>query len=43
MYDMSKKRKNVHVGLKMNVEAFWKMVLDAIQLANVNSPVNKKQ
>ena len=34
MYDMSKKRKNVHVCLRMNVDRFWQIMIDAIKSAN---------
>jgi hypothetical protein len=41
MYGMSKKRKNVHVCLKMNVDKFWQLLINSIRLANEKSPVNK--
>ena len=39
---MSKKRKNVNVCLKMNVDKFWDLLIDSIKLANEKSPVNIK-
>lgn len=40
MYDMSKKKKNVHVCLKMNLDRFWQIMIDAIKLANLVTPLN---
>lgn len=40
IYDYSNKKKNVHVGLKMDVEKFWDLMIDALQKANQNSPAN---
>jgi hypothetical protein len=41
VYNAVKKRKNVHVCLKMiNVEKFWQIMLDSIKLADTNSPIN---
>ena len=40
IYGMSKKRKNAHVCLKMNVEKFWSLIIDAIEKVNQNSPIN---
>jgi inosine-uridine nucleoside N-ribohydrolase len=40
VYDMSKKRKNVHVCFKMKVDKFWNLMLDAIQTANTKTPIN---
>ncbi len=41
VYNAVKKRKNVHVCLKMiDVEKFWQIMLDSIKLADANSPIN---
>ena len=40
IYDMSTKKKNVHVCTKMNLEKFWSMMVDAIFLADKMSPIN---
>lgn len=39
--DRSQRGKNAHVCEKMNVDKFWKMMIDAIKLANLKSPANK--
>jgi len=41
IYDMSNKKKNVHVCTKMNVEKFWSIMLECIRLADKQSPINK--
>ena len=40
MFGMSKKPKNVHVCLKMDVERFWNLVQECLHKANAASPVN---
>ncbi len=35
--------KNVNVALRMDVPAFWRMLLDACALANAASPLNHPQ
>lgn len=42
IYKMSTKEKNVHVCTKMNVDKFWKIMIDAIHKAELHSPVNTK-
>ena len=41
IYDMSQKRKNVHVCTKMNVDKFWSIMIECIHLADKQSPINK--
>ena len=44
IYNMSKKHKNVHVCLKIDVDGFWNTFYDALALANqasLNSPLNR--
>jgi len=40
MFGMSKKPKNVHVAEKVDVEAFWNLLLDALRSANSLSSLN---
>lgn len=40
VFGMSKKRKNVHVCLKMHVGSFWELMIDAIKKANLCTPIN---
>ena len=42
IYDMSSKRKNVHVCTKMDVDKFWAMMIESIRKADLWSPINKK-
>ncbi|RMZ97398.1 ribonucleoside hydrolase [Brachionus plicatilis] len=39
-YNMSNKKKNVHVCMKMDVERFWNLLIEAIKSANEVSPAN---
>ncbi|CAF0730822.1 unnamed protein product [Brachionus calyciflorus] len=39
-YNMSTKKKNVYVCMKMNVERFWELMIEAIKSANQYSPAN---
>lgn len=39
VFGMSKKQKNVHVCMKMDVEKFWQLMIEAIKLANLKTPV----
>lgn len=41
-YNMSTKRKNVYVCMKMNVDKFWNLMIEAIKSANEVSPANLK-
>ena len=43
IYDMSQKKKNVHVCTKMNNEKFWYMMIECMHLANKQSPINNIQ
>lgn len=40
--ESKEERKNVHVCLKIHKERFWKLMLDALHVANNRSPLNKK-
>lgn len=40
VFDMSKKKKNVHVCLKMEVDKFWEMMIEAVHLADAKTPIN---
>lgn len=42
VFGMSKKKANVHVCFKMNVDKFWSLMLDAIQVANKMTPINNE-
>lgn len=41
IYNMSNKRKNVHVCLRIDIDQFWKLIIDAINQADKMSPLNK--
>lgn len=40
VFGMSKKRKNVHVCMKMHVDSFWELMIAAIKQANLCTPIN---
>lgn len=42
-YDLSKKKKNVHVCLKIDSDKFWTLLIESIEKANKNSPANFKK
>lgn len=41
IYSMSERPKNVHVCTRIDVDRFWKLMLDSLVQANRNSPANK--
>jgi inosine-uridine nucleoside N-ribohydrolase len=41
IYNMSKKDKNVHVCLKIDVNEFWNLFYDALKKADLKSPLNE--
>lgn len=41
IYNMSTKRKNVHVCTRLNIDKFWHYLLDAIAHANKQSPLKE--
>ena len=41
IFDMSSKPKNVHVCLKIDVNKFWDMMIEAVRLADAKTKVNR--
>jgi len=42
VFNMSKKAKNVHVCVKMNVDKFWELMLEAVKIADQRTPIRDR-